>query len=164
MRSWRFRGHVDDGRRHVADALARGAVVVVSDDDVEAPGAVRVRCADPRRLLARLAARLAGDPSAALTLVGITGTNGKTTTTYLLEGIWRAAGARTGVIGTISYRVGDDERPAPFTTPEAPELQAPARRHAAGGRHARRHGGVVACPGAAPRRTVSGSTRRPSAT
>src|SRR4029079_1438159 len=75
-----FRGHVDDGRRHVADALARGAIVVVSDDDVEAPGAVRVRCADPRRLLARWAARLAGDPSAALTLVGITGTNGKTTT------------------------------------------------------------------------------------
>ena len=70
-----------------------------------------------------VAARLAGDPSAALTLVGITGTNGKTTTTYLLESIWRAAGARTGVIGTISYRVGDDERPAPFTTPEAPELQ-----------------------------------------
>jgi UDP-N-acetylmuramoyl-L-alanyl-D-glutamate--2,6-diaminopimelate ligase len=117
------RGHVDDGRRHVADALARGAVVVVSDDDVAAPGAVRVRCADSRRLLARMAARVAGDPSAALTLVGVTGTNGKTTTTYLLESIWRAAGLRTGVIGTISYRIGDEERPAPFTTPEAPELQ-----------------------------------------
>src|SRR4029450_718182 len=67
---------------------------------------------------------LAGDPSAWLTLVGVTGTNGKTTTTYLLEGIWRAAGARTGVIGTIAYRFGDEPRPAPFTTPEAPELQA----------------------------------------
>jgi UDP-N-acetylmuramoyl-L-alanyl-D-glutamate--2,6-diaminopimelate ligase len=116
-------GHVTDGRRHVADAIARGAVVVVSDADLEAPGAVRVRCADPRRLLARMAVRLAGDPSGALTLVGVTGTNGKTTTTYLLESIWRAAGARTGVIGTIAYRVGDRERPAPFTTPEAPELQ-----------------------------------------
>jgi len=117
-------GHVTDGRRHVADALARGAVVIVSDAEADAPGAVRVRCADPRRLLARMAVRLAGDPSAGLTLVGVTGTNGKTTTTYLLECIWRAAGVRTGVIGTIAYRVGDDDRPAPFTTPEAPELQA----------------------------------------
>ncbi len=117
-------GQVTDGRRHVADAVARGAVAVVSDaplDPVE--GIVRVRCAEPRRVLARLAARLAGDPSADLMLVGVTGTNGKTTTTYLIDGIWRAAGLRTGVIGTIAYRFGDETRPAPFTTPEAPELQ-----------------------------------------
>jgi UDP-N-acetylmuramoyl-L-alanyl-D-glutamate--2,6-diaminopimelate ligase len=117
-------GHATDGRRYVIDALARGAVAIVADGPVEAPGAVRVRCPAPRRLLAYVAARLAGDPSAALTVVGVTGTNGKTTTTYLLEGIWRAAGVSTGVIGTVDYRFMDQRRPAPFTTPEAPELQA----------------------------------------
>jgi UDP-N-acetylmuramoyl-L-alanyl-D-glutamate--2,6-diaminopimelate ligase len=117
-------GQATDGRRHVAEAIARGAVAVVADGPVDAPDVVRVRCAAPRRLLAHVAARLAGDPSAALTLVGITGTNGKTTTTYLLEGIWLAAGARPGVIGTIAYRFAGSSRPAPFTTPEAPDLQA----------------------------------------
>ncbi len=117
-------GRTTDGRRHVTEAIARGAAAVVADVALDAPGAVGIRCAHPRRLLAHVAARLAGDPSAALTLVGVTGTNGKTTTTYLLEGIWRAAGARPGVIGTIAYRFAGESRPAPFTTPEAPELQA----------------------------------------
>jgi UDP-N-acetylmuramoyl-L-alanyl-D-glutamate--2,6-diaminopimelate ligase len=117
-------GQTTDGRRHVAEAVARGAVAVVADAPVDAPGVVLVRCDEPRRLLAQVAARLAGDPSAALTLVGVTGTNGKTTTTYLLEGIWRAAGATPGVVGTIAYRFADTTRPAPFTTPEAPDLQA----------------------------------------
>src|SRR5262249_42412080 len=117
-------GRTTDGRCHVAEALARGAAVVVADGPLNTPGAVGVRCTEPRRLLAHVAARLAGNPSAGLTLVGVTGTNGKTTTTYLLEGIWRAAGARTGVAGTIAYRFAGEDRPAPFTTPEAPELQA----------------------------------------
>ncbi len=119
-----FAGRATDGRQHVAQALANGAAVIVADGALDAPGAVGVRCPQPRRLLAHAAARLAGDPSASLTLVGVTGTNGKTTTTYLLEGIWRAAGRRTGVIGTIAYRFAGEDRPAPFTTPEAPELQA----------------------------------------
>jgi UDP-N-acetylmuramoyl-L-alanyl-D-glutamate--2,6-diaminopimelate ligase len=117
-------GQATDGRRHVAEAVARGAVAVVADGAVDAPDVVRIDCAAPRRLLAHVAARLAGDPSAALTLVGITGTNGKTTATYLLEGIWRAAGTKPGVIGTITYRFAGTARPAPFTTPEAPDLQA----------------------------------------
>jgi UDP-N-acetylmuramoyl-L-alanyl-D-glutamate--2,6-diaminopimelate ligase len=117
-------GRATDGRRHVAEALARGASVVVADGEVEAPGVTRVCCREPRRLLGPVAARLAGDPSAGLTLVGVTGTNGKTTTTYLLEGIWHAAGGRPGVIGTIAYRFAGASQPAPFTTPEAPELHA----------------------------------------
>ncbi len=117
-------GRATDGRRHVAEAIARGAVAVVADGPTDTAGVARIRVADPRRLLAPVAARVAGDPSAGLTLVGITGTNGKTTTTYLLEGIWRAAGAVPGVIGTIAYRFAGEHRPAPFTTPEAPELQA----------------------------------------
>jgi UDP-N-acetylmuramoyl-L-alanyl-D-glutamate--2,6-diaminopimelate ligase len=112
-----------DGRRHVAQALARGARAVVAGDSVDAPGATVVESANPRAVLARAAARLAGEPSAAMTLVGVTGTNGKTTTTYLLDGIWRAAGYATGVVGTIAYRIGPESRPAPLTTPEAPDIQ-----------------------------------------
>jgi UDP-N-acetylmuramoyl-L-alanyl-D-glutamate--2,6-diaminopimelate ligase len=112
-----------DGRRHVADAVARGAVAVVADGPLDAGAATVVATGHPRRLLGRAAARLAGDPSATLALVGVTGTNGKTTTTYLLEAIWRAAGFQPGVIGTIAYRYAGTSRPAPFTTPEAPALQ-----------------------------------------
>src|SRR5262249_57366631 len=77
----------------------------------------------PRRVLGEAAARLAGDPSARFTLVGVPGTNGKTTTTYILEAIWRAAGFRPGVVGTIAYRFGTTSRSASLTTPDAPSLQ-----------------------------------------
>jgi UDP-N-acetylmuramoyl-L-alanyl-D-glutamate--2,6-diaminopimelate ligase len=125
-----------DGRRHVAEALARGARAVVASGEVEAPGALVVRTPAPRVLLGRAVARLAGDPSAGLVLVGVTGTNGKTTTTYLLEAIWHAAGFATGVIGTVAYRFAGAVRPAPLTTPDAPELQALlADMRAAGATH-----------------------------
>src|SRR5881398_1859834 len=94
------------------------------EGEVDAGRTPVVRVATPRRLLARAAAHVAGDPSAALTLVGVTGTNGKTTTTYLLEAIWRAAGWRPGVVGTISYRFDGANRPAPLTTPDPIALQA----------------------------------------
>jgi UDP-N-acetylmuramoyl-L-alanyl-D-glutamate--2,6-diaminopimelate ligase len=129
-------GQRNDGRRHVAEALARGACAVVAEGDVQAPGAALVRTTAARRLLGHMAARLAGDPTAHLTLVGVTGTNGKTTTTYLLESIWRAAGHAPGVVGTITYRFGGVARPAPFTTPEAPALQSLlAEMRAAGTTH-----------------------------
>src|SRR5437762_3399369 len=113
-----------DGRRHVAEALGRGARAVITTGEVDAGRTPVVRVATPRRLLARAAAHVAGDPSAALTLVGVTGTNGKTTTTYLLEAIWRAAGRRPGVVGTIAYRFDGASRPAPLTTPDPIALQA----------------------------------------
>src|SRR5215831_18709580 len=114
-----------DGTRHAAEAVARGARAVVAPPGTsDALGVPVVRTATPRLLLGRAAARLAGDPSSGLVLVGVTGTNGKTTTTYLLESIWRAAGRRPAVIGTIAYRFDGASRPAPFTTPEAPDLQA----------------------------------------
>src|SRR5437773_2754851 len=125
-----------DGHRHVAEALARGARAVVAARGVEAPGATVVRTPAPGRLLGHAAARLAGDPSAALTVVGVTGTNGKTTTTYLLDAIWRAAGARPGVLGTIAYRFDGASRPAALTTPDAPALQGLlAEMRAAGTTH-----------------------------
>jgi UDP-N-acetylmuramoyl-L-alanyl-D-glutamate--2,6-diaminopimelate ligase len=113
-----------DGRRHVADALARGARAVVAQGGVDDAAAVTVLdAANPRAVLAHVAARLAGDPSAHMAVVAVTGTNGKTTTTHLLEGIWRAAGYAPGVIGTIAYRFAGETRPAPLTTPEAPDVQ-----------------------------------------
>jgi UDP-N-acetylmuramoyl-L-alanyl-D-glutamate--2,6-diaminopimelate ligase len=115
-------GTTTHGTRFVADAIGRGAVAVVTADALDAPVPV-VRTAHPARLLGLVAARLAGDPSRAMCLVGVTGTNGKTTTTHLLEGIWTAAGNRPGVIGTIAYRFAGRERPAAYTTPDAPLLQ-----------------------------------------
>src|SRR5439155_328890 len=105
-------GSHTDGRRHVAEALGRGARAVITTGEVDAGRTPVVRVAAPHRLLGRAAAHVAGDPSAALTLVGVTGTNGKTTTTYLLEAIWRAAGRRPGVVGTIAYRFDGAIRPA----------------------------------------------------
>ena len=119
-----------DGRRHVAEAVARGARAIVAEGAVADAGGVAVEGPVPvvsvtavRRLLALAAARLAGEPSAQLTLVGVTGTNGKTSTTFILEAIWQAAGVRPGVIGTVGYRFAGLDRPAPLTTPEAPVLQ-----------------------------------------
>src|SRR5207247_1016626 len=125
-----------DGRRHIAEALGRGARAVITTGEVDAGGAPVVRVDAPERLLARAAARVAGDPSAALTLAGVTGANGKTTTTYLLEAIWRAAGWRPGVVGTISYRFDGASQPAPLTTPDPIALQALlAEMRAAGTTH-----------------------------
>src|SRR3989454_6083984 len=111
-----------DGRRHVAEALGRGARAVITTGEVDAGRTPVVRVAAPRRLLARAAAHLAGDPSARFTLVGVTGTNGKTTTTYLLEAIWRAAGFRPCVVGTIASSFRTTTRAAMLTTPHAPTL------------------------------------------
>src|SRR5262249_15103229 len=76
------------------------------------------------KALGPLAARAAGRPAEKLRLVGVTGTNGKTTTTYLVESMLRAAGARPGVVGTVSFRLAGKERPATYTTPVPDELHA----------------------------------------
>jgi UDP-N-acetylmuramoyl-L-alanyl-D-glutamate--2,6-diaminopimelate ligase len=113
-----------DGGTFVRDAVARGAMAVVSEAAPSGTAGVPwIRVPDARLALAGLAAALYGNPSEELTLVGITGTNGKTTTSYLLASIFEAAGVRCGRIGTVGYRIGDRELDAPRTTPEAPELQ-----------------------------------------
>ena len=76
-----------------------------------------------RLALAHISAAFYDHPSRELTLVGITGTNGKTSTTYILESILNAAGCRVGVVGTVNYRVGESTWPAPVTTPESLDLQ-----------------------------------------
>jgi UDP-N-acetylmuramyl-tripeptide synthetase len=113
------RGQTVDGHAYIAAAAERGAVAFVVEDDVPTPG-VRVRVRSTAVALARLAANRWGRPADALTLIGITGTNGKTTTTFLSEALARAAGGRpdaAGVLTTVTYRWGSESRPAPFTTP-----------------------------------------------
>ncbi len=119
-------GFKQDGRRFVADALQRGAAMIVAEPPDPAPDAAvaRVLVPDVRRALARLADAYHGHPSRSLRVIGITGTNGKTTTSYLVEALLREVAGRTGVIGTIQYLIGDEALPASQTTPEAPELQA----------------------------------------
>jgi UDP-N-acetylmuramoyl-L-alanyl-D-glutamate--2,6-diaminopimelate ligase len=118
------RGERDDGCRYVPDAITRGAVVVVSTARDPAWGDTpTVVTGDVRRCLGRMAARFWGDPTERLTAVAVTGTNGKTSLTYLVEGLWRTQGTSAGVIGTVSYRSNGRSRPAPLTTPEAIDLQ-----------------------------------------
>lgn len=120
-------GEKFDGHRFIGDALARGAAALVvdeghSDTAPEAVPALIVR--NTRRALPELAAAVYGDPSRRLTMVAVTGTNGKTTTTRLIGSILRAAGKRTGTIGTLGAELMDDPLPSEHTTPEADQLQA----------------------------------------
>ncbi|HYM80157.1 MAG TPA: UDP-N-acetylmuramoyl-L-alanyl-D-glutamate--2,6-diaminopimelate ligase [Candidatus Limnocylindria bacterium] len=115
-------GSTEDGTAYARQAAAAGAVAVVASA-AEVPSVTVVHVPEPRVALARAAARLHGEPSLALRVVAVTGTNGKTTTTYLLEAVFRAAGWISGVIGTTGVHVGDERRPATLTTPESPELQ-----------------------------------------
>ncbi len=119
-----LKGEVQDGFLYVGDALVRGASAILSDRPK--PSGVKtawVQVFDSREALALAAANFHGHPSRRMILVGITGTKGKTTMTYLLEAILRQAGFRVGVIGTINYRGPGFVREAERTTPEAPDLQ-----------------------------------------
>jgi UDP-N-acetylmuramoyl-L-alanyl-D-glutamate--2,6-diaminopimelate ligase len=120
-----LKGQHVDGATFSAQAIARGAAAVVSEgippDGVGVPWAV---VPDARLALALLAAEFYGHPSAEMQVVGITGTNGKTTTAHLIASIFEAARVPCSVIGTVGYRIAGRMRPASQTTPEAPVLQA----------------------------------------
>ena len=135
-----IRGEQTDGRRFVRPALERGAVAVASDappDSSLPPGAVWVRVAHTRPALSQAAANFYGHPARGLALVGVTGTNGKTTTAFLVREILAAAGKTTGLFGTIEYRLGERRLPAPHTTPESLDLEAMlAELRGLGGSHA----------------------------
>ncbi len=122
-----------DGNRFAGEAARRGAIAVVSEqprpaDPAVADSVVWMRVLDARQALAKAAALVHGHPSRKLALAGITGTNGKTTTAHLIESIFTAAGKKSAIMGTISYRIGEEQVDADFTTPEASELQDFLRR------------------------------------
>ncbi len=119
-----LRGLRADGAAFARQAVARGAIAIVSEQpapsEVDAPWLL---VTDARLALAVLAAAFYRHPSAQMQVVGVTGTNGKTTTAYLVASIFEAARIRCGVLGTVAYRIGDDVREATRTTPEAPDVQ-----------------------------------------
>jgi UDP-N-acetylmuramoyl-L-alanyl-D-glutamate--2,6-diaminopimelate ligase len=118
-----IRGFERDGHAYVDAALAAGAAAVAVEEADEAVTASRLLVPDTRAALGPLAAAVHGDPSRRMAVVGVTGTNGKTTVAHLVESIVGAAGLTSGVIGTVGARVAGTPVPVPRTTPEASDLQ-----------------------------------------
>ena len=124
-----LKGVGTDGHKFAETAVERGAKIVVLEDDSTLPDpyfmhnhVVKIVVPDSRKALAVMSANFFGLPSRALTMVGVTGTNGKTTTTHLIKSIMESSGEKVGLIGTIEYVVGDQVIPASHTTPESLEL------------------------------------------
>lgn len=117
-------GTHEDGARYIEDALRRGAVAVMSQAPVAVPSGVAwIGVEDPRRALAEISCAFYGHPASQLQVAGITGTNGKTTTAFMLRDLLRAAGRTPGMIGTVQYEIGDRCIPANRTTPESVDVQ-----------------------------------------
>ena len=120
-----MRGESSDGNRFIDSAIRAGAEAIVSDSTDSPPANVAfARVAHGRKALAALSANFCGRPAEKLKLTGVTGTNGKTTTTFLIEHILRSSGRSVAMIGTIEYHVAGRVLPAPHTTPESLELNA----------------------------------------
>ena len=132
-----LRGATVDGHDFIPAAVRSGAAAVILEDVSCAPRSMPwVRVTDGRAAMAQMAAEFYGNPTLRLPLIGITGTNGKTTTTYLFEAILAAANLPAAVLGTISYRFGTTHIEASHTTPESTELQAALRQLADAGARA----------------------------
>jgi UDP-N-acetylmuramoyl-L-alanyl-D-glutamate--2,6-diaminopimelate ligase len=115
-------GSARDGHEFAAEAVANGAVALVVERAVE-PAVPQLVVPDARAAMATAADIFFGEPTRELGVAGVTGTNGKTTTAFLLHAILEAAGRRPGLLGTIESRVGGERRPVVRTTPEAIDLQ-----------------------------------------
>jgi len=122
-------GAAVDGHAFVESAISRGAVAVVMQNDEVLPdpffmhaGVIKIVVPDSRKALARMSANFFAHPSRKLRLIGVTGTNGKTTTTHLIRSILEAEGVKVGLLGTIGYMIGEEMIPATHTTPESLEL------------------------------------------
>ena len=121
-----------DGHDYLNDVIARGAAAVISALPVAGlPAVAAAQVADPRKALAEIARRFHGHPEAALKLVGVTGTNGKTTVTTLLRHLLQADGSNWGLVGTVRYHLGRRSIPSYKTTPESADLAAFFRQMAA---------------------------------
>jgi UDP-N-acetylmuramoyl-L-alanyl-D-glutamate--2,6-diaminopimelate ligase len=119
-----MKGETSDGNRFIDQAIAAGAVAIVTDSaaEVPRPAVAWAQVVHGRRALARLSANFYKRPAERIANTGITGTNGKSTTAFLIESILQAAGRKTALVGTIEYHVAGKILPAPHTTPEALEL------------------------------------------
>ena len=117
-----MRGGSVDGNRYIDAALQAGAAAIVSDSLPPRDEVPWAQVQHGRRALARLSANFYGRPAEKLLITGITGTNGKTTTSFLLNAILRAGGRKSALVGTVEYRIEGEVFPAPHTTPEALEL------------------------------------------
>jgi UDP-N-acetylmuramoyl-L-alanyl-D-glutamate--2,6-diaminopimelate ligase len=118
-----IRGHHSDGHGFIENAVEKGAVAVAAETLTGREAKIAtVLVPDSRKALSKLALAFYADPFKNITLIGITGTNGKTTTTYLLESMVKAAGEKPGVLGTVNYRYSNKRIPAPVTTPESLDL------------------------------------------
>jgi UDP-N-acetylmuramoyl-L-alanyl-D-glutamate--2,6-diaminopimelate ligase len=124
-----LRGSGVDGHKFITDAVKNGAIAVVMENDDAVPdsyfqhtGVAKLVVPNSRQALAIMSANYFHHPSNRLTVIGVTGTNGKTTTTYLIKSILEYNGIKTGLIGTIEYHLGDSVLPASHTTPESLEL------------------------------------------
>jgi UDP-N-acetylmuramoyl-L-alanyl-D-glutamate--2,6-diaminopimelate ligase len=117
-------GETSDGNRFIDQAIAAGVSAVVTDspDETPRPNVAWAQVPNGRRALGRLSANFYKRPAERLAITGITGTNGKSTTTFLVESILHAAGRKSVLVGTIEYHVAGKSLPAPHTTPEALEL------------------------------------------
>ena len=119
-----IRGETTDGHLYIDDAIERGAVAVVSEQKPERDDVTWIQTPDARQAAGVLAAKAAGNPASRMNLVGITGTNGKTTTAYLVDGILSRLSPPSAMRGTVVAKIGARSRPTRHTTPEAPVIQA----------------------------------------
>lgn len=135
------RGGQSDGHAYITQALSRGAAAIVFESGwsgrttafTEYPGVVWIEVDNSRVALAQCAVGFYDHPSADIGVIGITGTNGKTTTSYIMKSILEASRCTVGLIGTINYMIGEKIFDAPHTTPEAPDFQRLLRTMADGG-------------------------------
>src|SRR5438552_2987186 len=118
-----IRGEKSDGHRFVDQAIEQGASVIVAEREISSPRATCLVVDDSRSALADLSAAFYGMPARKLKMAAVTGTNGKTTTTFLIKHICEKAGMRCGLLGTVQYEIGDRILPAIRTTPEALDIQ-----------------------------------------
>lgn len=119
-----IRGAVADGHKYVPDVVKNGCRAIIAEEPVDVPeGVTVIRTEDNRIAMARMASAFYGNPSSKLKMIGVTGTKGKTTTTYMIKSILEHAGYRVGLIGTIETIIGDETIPSSNTTPESLLLQ-----------------------------------------
>jgi UDP-N-acetylmuramoyl-L-alanyl-D-glutamate--2,6-diaminopimelate ligase len=117
-------GQHADGHAFISNAIERGASAIICErNGISHPRTTKVKVPDVREALARSAAAFYGNPSAGMKVIGVTGTNGKTTVTFMVKAMLEGAGIKTGLLGTVQYEIGDRVIPAQRTTPESLEVQ-----------------------------------------